>query len=600
MEGSRSEERIMQPLLVKSCIRNDVERSFRSNKVTDHSWSTTTTAANSNMNATSFDPIPIITDATKQPSNYDWRIHSLMICRHIITRGLEEGIGSDLTIRAFNRSYRLHRLILDQNSYFKLLLAGGFKESGSSQVTLHLEENTFINAESFQFVLEYLYGKIEEPRITADNVRQVLATCSYFQLMDVCGLCVEYILKTLNHQNVVNYLLFADEQMVKGADRICDAIFTFLCREAYHMERDILAHLPLGWLEKIVESDAFWVPSEYERYQFVLQIIQAQCKTLIKGPELTSDDPSHILHKSIHYMHMTFEQLQSIEHDLHPLSRKPLIPEYVLKEALWQQVQLRSRIESANEKDAKINVTTKSSRRTHSVVGTDNALEEEDTPYYPIPTNDTTTYTGEPALSLASSRKPNLAVEGEYSIYPPFRFSVEFTDVHSLKHGMRIYSDSVFYAGSNWNMYIQKTHSQRKKVLQLGVYLHRQSMSNQGEDPYSFSCYTDKRKVVKTWFKIYCPSRGPKHTLTLFQSSPDNFTVLQSWGWRSTTLCAEENALNNQTEPDLTVTSKTFVPPPTSPVQPSPHETRSTKSPEMTSGNKNAPTLKFTVIMGHV
>lgn len=65
-------------------------------------------------------------------------------------------------------------------------------------------------------------------------------------------------------------------------------------------------------------------------------------------------------------------------------------------------------------------------------------------------------------------------------------------------------------------------------------------------------------------------------------------------------MCAEENALNNQTEPDLAVTSKTFVPPPTSPVQPSPHETRSTKSPEMTSGNQNAPTLKFTVIMGHV
>lgn len=87
----------------------------------------------------------------------------------------------------------------------------------------------------------------------------------------------------------------------------------------------------------------------------------------------------------------------------------------------------------------------------------------------------------------------------------------------------------IYITRSNWNMYIQKTHSQRKKVLQLGVYLHRQSMPNQGEDPYSFSCYTDKRKVVKTWFKIYCPSRGPKHTLTLFQSSPDNFTVLQSW-----------------------------------------------------------------------
>jgi hypothetical protein len=101
-------------------------------------------------------------------------------------------------------------------------------------------------------------------------------------------------------------------------------------------------------------------------------------------------------------------------------------------------------------------------------------------------------------------------------------------------------------------MYIQKTRSQRKGALQLGVYLHRQSVSqnpnqcphtsssaedsndsydvrsNNNED-WSFSRYSDRRKVVKTWFKIYCPTRGPKHALTLFQSSPDNFSVLQSW-----------------------------------------------------------------------
>lgn len=90
---------------------------------------------------------------------------------------------------------------------------------------------------------------------------------------------------------------------------------------------------------------------------------------------------------------------------------------------------------------------------------------------------------------------------------------------------------------SNWNMYIQKARSQRKGVPQLGVYLHRQSIPcNHGEENKTctpglspFSCYADKRKVVRTWFKIYCPARSPKHTLTLFQSSPDNFTVLQSW-----------------------------------------------------------------------
>lgn len=126
-------------------------------------------------------------------------------------------------------------------------------------------------------------------------------------------------------------------------------------------------------------------------------------------------------------------------------------------------------------------------------------------------------------------------------------------------------------------MYIQKTRSQRRNILQLGVYLHRQSVPcdnnnnnqqgnintnvitrtnnttqsvfssssqltntnidpkqdslNQNHSPSlsSFSCYKDKRKVTKTWFKIFCPSRGPKHALTLFQSSPDDFKVLQSW-----------------------------------------------------------------------
>ena len=121
-------------------------------------------------------------------------------------------------------------------------------------------------------------------------------------------------------------------------------------------------------------------------------------------------------------------------------------------------------------------------------------------------------------------------------------------------------------------MYIQKTRSQRKGVLQLGVYLHRQSIpfgpcnhipdgapnnnattSATGIDLHqatsnhhhhhhphqcarrctpelsTFSRYADKRKTVKTWFKIFCPSRGPKHSMTLFQSSPDNFSVLQSW-----------------------------------------------------------------------
>ncbi len=54
---------------------------------------------------------------------------------------------------------------------------------------------------------------------------------------------------------------------------------------------------------------------------------------------------------------------------------------------------------------------------------------------------------------------------------PPFRFSAEFPNPRFLKEKKRVYSRTVSYAGSLWNIYIQKVRS--AKNVQLGVYLHR-------------------------------------------------------------------------------------------------------------------------------
>lgn len=58
-----------------------------------------------------------------------------------------------------------------------------------------------------------------------------------------------------------------------------------------------------------------------------------------------------------------------------------------------------------------------------------------------------------------------------YTHFPPFRFAAEFPNPRFLKEKKRVYSRTVFYAGSLWNIYIQKVASSRSK--QLGVYLHR-------------------------------------------------------------------------------------------------------------------------------
>jgi len=58
-----------------------------------------------------------------------------------------------------------------------------------------------------------------------------------------------------------------------------------------------------------------------------------------------------------------------------------------------------------------------------------------------------------------------------YTHFPPFRFAAEFPNPRLLKEKKRVYSRTVFYAGSLWNIYIQKVATSRNK--QLGVYLHR-------------------------------------------------------------------------------------------------------------------------------
>jgi hypothetical protein len=74
----------------------------------------------------------------------------------------------------------------------------------------------------------------------------------------------------------------------------------------------------------------------------------------------------------------------------------------------------------------------------------------------------------------SATSRPEGPVRGdipEYTKFPPFRFSAEFPNARLLKEKKRVYSRTVFYAGSLWNIYIQKVASSRSK--QLGVYLHR-------------------------------------------------------------------------------------------------------------------------------
>jgi hypothetical protein len=213
--------------------------------------------------------------------------------------------------------------------------------------------------------------------------------------------------------------------------------------------------------------------------------------------------------------------------------------------------------------------------------------------------------------------------------YPPYRFGVEFWDVGSLREKSHLYSQTIWYAGSLFNVFVQMF---RKKAHgpQLGVYLHRQSSVDPipllsippGSFPaekladsksytrdipspssvpnlpsypiqYSFSglpmvpsprsttpvqgspsnssfsgCglpatgtptippqpYRDPRAQVSAYFAISCAS-ATGSSVTRFTSNPDDFSVSQSWGWRSSSLrtevCLDGDKIADPSAPSL-------------------------------------------------
>lgn len=161
--------------------------------------------------------------------------------------------------------------------------------------------------------------------------------------------------------------------------------------------------------------------------------------------------------------------------------------------------------------------------------------------------------------------------------HEPIRFGVEFYAIDRLAERTRLYSPTIFYAGSWWNLYVVTVH--KSKGIQLGIYLHRQNPQENvpaisvprpqvsSQDITSASTtsgapepterttpsatidlqdhlvvpdappkpYLDQRRSVRAYFSIHCFS-PLGNGLTRFSSGPDQFTVSQSWGWKSSSL----------------------------------------------------------------
>ena len=714
---------------------------------------------------------------------------------HLYNQGLLSGKHSDITVHAFGTKYALHRLLLDRAPFFSSALSEPWFESTSKEITLHPEDiDSSITQQAFELALKRIYGcdQILEEEKEAVGL---FATGCWLEMVDLVDTSVTSLLHQMCPSKLSSMIrLVTNNYYGKPGERILSSAKAMLCREGWEMPIRYWDEIPGDIIREIIGGDGLFVPGEWERWILAKRVLdrrlrmQAHQLGLIdqngkpkqappasmhfsairfdtvyqrdsySGPRGISEaeDPwialytcsdvaaiLVLLDEGIHYVHLSFEQLQTIRGQRDALG-VPVLPGKVISDAMWMSMELRQKIVNAKDLDMELGLSqypeeqsdddssvdqgmTKTpsndsntisagagKRPQSSSVQTKNNDEDDEMESgswdgngkprkFWIPNADATSVMGgvQEELQCASNgsrqyasrhisrlsatidphdvqwasdfaaagheglQAPNRAPTIDqlpplaYTYYPPFRFSAEFPNVRLLKDKKRVYSRTVWYAGSLWNVYVQKVET--PKNTQLGVYLHRakereasediiigrhgsvdesighlerelllgrvdrnrrrrqennttmegdEENSGSGGDPdatlipgssidhhrtaaltgllrgqgitkasqsagtltlsnlpdrhYSatpdtdedFSepiqrmrvkvpalpTYVDGRPTIRTYFKIYTPSKGGR-VLSVYESAPDKFNFSQSWGWKSSNMVLDDGML---------------------------------------------------------
>ncbi|KAJ7596804.1 hypothetical protein C8J56DRAFT_1011435 [Mycena floridula] len=312
------------------------------------------------------------------------------------------------------------------------------------------------------------------------------------------------------------------------------------------------------WIRAIISSDSLFVKTERDRYDLARSVVEVRRREGILPDE--EAEWTLMFNHSIYYSNMAMEDLVFISQDISPTTNLPFVQLETLQAAHWSASLLKHKItyrspssSSSTGSPAPVDKELGLSKTTaaiQSLVASDS--REREKPYYTVSPNsssrlgengqinlltslsmdelfDTSKATGDQIVSESSffgllprrylaedCHLVDLAGTTQFSDHCPFRFSVEFWDTDSLKEKQRLHSQTIWYAGSLFNVYIN-VQAKKKGQSQLGIYLHRQS----SVDPIP-PCSAPRGALQH--------SRGPSLPVALPPGSPSSSSLPPSPG----------------------------------------------------------------------
>jgi hypothetical protein len=394
----------------------------------------------------------------------------------IMRRGFLEGACSDITIRAFEKDYNLHKLILDRSGYFSSLFNGPWNDSSNKTLDLMFDHDKNITRDAFEVAIASLYG-MNKSSGNDDLSLNLIAVGQYLDIPDIVCNATDQIVNSMTYESLSHISVFALENNYgKASERLVDSVKSVLCADGWQAGIKNWDGIPTSVIASVVGLDSFFVPSEWERAAFIIKLIERR-QSLNKFHKEVDDfnDVSKIretLNTSVHFCHLTPEKLHKLE-NWKDLNGDHYVKPSVLRDALWLSITLQKKIATSDHKALELRLSKTSETppdnsntwfvptRDETLYGTPDELGEQFIDHHKITNNDSTIG--------KTTENPN--VESLYKVtkIPPFRFSVAFSGI--FDSDKRVYSKTLKYAGSHWNLYVQKM--KHKKGYQMGVYIHR-------------------------------------------------------------------------------------------------------------------------------
>lgn len=146
--------------------------------------------------------------------------------------------GTDVTIEALGKEWKLHRIYLRQSKYFQSMFNGSWKESNENHITLEIPDEN-IDIEALNTAFGSLY--CDEVIITPTSVVPLLATANLLQLEGLCQQCSQAMMETINKSTVCAYYA--------AATHYCEAELRTKCVE--WLERRLTSETSVSLLKDI-------------------------------------------------------------------------------------------------------------------------------------------------------------------------------------------------------------------------------------------------------------------------------------------------------------------------------------------------------------